>query len=205
MDYLYGDIETTNRRLVTPEWYTPYIKGHPMIRLGEFCKTHGLSIHSEYNTYTDVCTLCFRRYSMLGKAAARYNIPCDGIDKHYVVSNIEDMLIKQLRDDFDIKEELQYTATPRNSRKTFYKEIMNARFGVRNDKPEIKKVIFSGPCTIVMWSDGDKTIVRCREDDTFDKEKGLAMAISKKMLGNNKSKSNYYDIFKEYIQEKEEA
>ena len=94
---------------------------------------------------------------------------------------------------------------PRGSGKTFYKEITNASYGVRNDKPEIDKVIFSGPCTIVMWSDGDKTIVRCGEDDTFDKEKGLAMAISKKMLGNNKSKSNYYDIFKEYIQEKEEA
>lgn len=203
MDYLYGDIETTNRRLATPEWYTPYIKGHPMIRLGEFCMLHGLSIDSEYNTYTDVSTLCFHRYSMLGKAAARYDIPGDEINRH--IYTIEDMIIKRLRADFDIKDDLLYARIPRGSGKTFCKEIMNACFGVRNDKPEIKKVIFSGPCTIVMWSDGDKTIVRCREDDTFDKEKGLAMAISKKMLGNNKSKSNYYDIFKEYIQEKEEA
>ena len=202
MDYLDKNMKT-NRRLATPEWYTPYIKGHPMIRLGEFCKVFGLSMEIEYNTYTDISTLYFCRHGMLGKTGARYNIPGDEINRH--IYTIEDMIIKQLRDDFDIKEELQYTATPRNSGKTFYKEIMNSRFGVRNDKPEINKVIFSGPCTIVMWSDGDKTIVRCGEDDTFDKEKGLAMAISKKMLGNNKSKSNYYDIFKEYIQEKEEA
>ena len=65
---------------------------------------------------------------------------------------------------------------------------------------EIKNVIFSGPCTIVQWSDGDKTIVKCENED-FDKEKGLAMAICKKFLGTNKSKSNYNDIFKKWIKE----
>lgn len=64
-------------------------------------------------------------------------------------------------------------------------------------KPEIEKVIFSGPCTIVQWSDGDKTIVRCDGED-FDKEKGLSMAITKKFFGTNKSKSNYNDIFKKW-------
>ena len=71
-------------------------------------------------------------------------------------------------------------------------------------KPQdlIKNVIFSGPCTIVQWSDGDKTIVRC-ENEAFDKEKGLAMAIIKKLFGTNESKSNYNDIFKKWIQEEE--
>lgn len=67
-------------------------------------------------------------------------------------------------------------------------------------KPEIEGVIFHGPCTIVKWSDGDKTIVRCKIED-FDKEKGLAMAICKKMMGTNKTKSNYYDIFKKWLPE----
>lgn len=73
-------------------------------------------------------------------------------------------------------------------------------FGTR--KPEIEKVIFSGPCTIVLWNDGDKTIVRC-ENENFDKEKGLAMAIAKKFLGTNTSKSNYCDIFKKWITKEE--
>ena len=68
------------------------------------------------------------------------------------------------------------------------------------DKAEIKDVIFNGPATIVFWSDGDKTIVRCENED-FDKEKGLAMAIAKKFLGTNKSKSNYNDVFKKYCTE----
>ena len=69
--------------------------------------------------------------------------------------------------------------------------------------PGIKNVIFSGPCTIVLWEDGTKTIVRC-EKDVLDPEKGLAMAIAKKALGTNKSGSNYYDIFKKWLPKEEE-
>ena len=73
-------------------------------------------------------------------------------------------------------------------------------------KPQdlIKNVVFSGPCTIVQWSDGDKTIVRCENED-FDKEKGLAMAITKKFFGTNESKSNYNDIFKKWIPDEDEV
>jgi hypothetical protein len=63
----------------------------------------------------------------------------------------------------------------------------------------IKKVIFSNPATIVFWSDGSKkTVVKCSERDNFDPEKGLAMAIAKKFLGN---KGNYYNTFVKYIPE----
>lgn len=83
----------------------------------------------------------------------------------------------------------------------------NAMYGNRTKywkAPEIKDVIFSGPCTIVLWKDGDKTVVRC-ENEKFDKEKGLAMAICKKLFGTNETKSNYYDIFKKWIPEDKPA
>ena len=73
---------------------------------------------------------------------------------------------------------------------------------VTKPKDLIKNVIFSGPCTIVQWADGDKTIVRC-ENENFDKEKGLSMAIVKKLFGTNKSKSNYNDVFKKWIPEED--
>lgn len=60
----------------------------------------------------------------------------------------------------------------------------------------IEKVIFNAPATIVLWADGTKTVVKCGEDDTFDPEKGLAMAISKKVLGN---KGKYYNEFKRWL------
>lgn len=59
----------------------------------------------------------------------------------------------------------------------------------------IKKVIFHSPATIVYWKDGSKTVVKC-DEELFDREKGLAMAISKKMLGN---KGNYFNEFKKWI------
>lgn len=63
-------------------------------------------------------------------------------------------------------------------------------------KEPIKKVIFNDPATIVFWSDGTKTVVKCH-DEEFDPEKGLAMAISKKALGNQ---GNYFNIFKKWTE-----
>ena len=62
----------------------------------------------------------------------------------------------------------------------------------------IKKVIFNNPATIVYWSNGERTIVKCSEDNEFDQEKGLAMAICKRALG-----ANYKKVFKEWIPEEE--
>lgn len=62
---------------------------------------------------------------------------------------------------------------------------------------EIENVIFNGPATIVFWSDGTKTVVKCN-NDLYDKEKGLAMAIVKKFLGN---KGNYYNVFRKWLNE----
>ena len=62
--------------------------------------------------------------------------------------------------------------------------------------PEIKDVIFSGPATIVLWKDGTKTVVKAQEGEIIDYEKGMAMAIAKRMLGN---KGSYYDTFTKYL------
>lgn len=68
---------------------------------------------------------------------------------------------------------------------------LEAKLNGPSNSFEIKKVIFNEPATIVFWEDGTKTVVKCQEGDTFDPEKGLAMAISKKALGN---KGNYYKV-----------
>lgn len=62
----------------------------------------------------------------------------------------------------------------------------------------IKNVIFNDPATIVFWADGTKTVVKAQGDDIFDPEKGLAMAISKKALGN---KGNYCNELKKWLPE----
>lgn len=61
----------------------------------------------------------------------------------------------------------------------------------------IKDVIFAPPATIVYWSDGSKTVVKCSEKDVFDPEKGLAMAIAKRCGGN---KGSYYKEIQNWIE-----
>lgn len=61
----------------------------------------------------------------------------------------------------------------------------------------IKRVGFYDPVTVVFWEDGTKTVVKA-ENEAFDKEKGLAMAIAKKYFGN---KGNYWNVFKQWIKE----
>lgn len=48
----------------------------------------------------------------------------------------------------------------------------------------IKNVIFNAPATIVIWSDGSKTVCKCEKGDDFNKETGLALCICKALMGN---------------------
>ena len=47
---------------------------------------------------------------------------------------------------------------------------------------DIVKVVFNKPATIVWFADGDKVIVKAHDED-FDKEKGVAMAVMRKLYG----------------------
>lgn len=64
----------------------------------------------------------------------------------------------------------------------------------------IKNVVFNDPATIVFWADGTKTIVKCDHED-FDPEKGLAMAIVKKVMADNHG--YYNEIFKKWLPKEE--
>lgn len=66
-----------------------------------------------------------------------------------------------------------------------------------NKIPEIVDVIFNDPATIVLWSDGTKTVVKTQEGEPYDPEKGMAMAFSKKLMGDNKR--DYYHTFLHYL------
>ena len=82
-----------------------------------------------------------------------------------------------------------------------YRNILNSTYGIGSLRiPEIKNVIFNDPATIVFWEDGTKTVVKCQDDDEFDPEKGLAMAIVKKAYGN---KSNYCNKMKKWLPKEE--
>jgi hypothetical protein len=90
-----------------------------------------------------------------------------------------------------------YISQSRTCGKTlFTKAWMNAMYGT--PMYSIKNVIFNDPATIVFWTDGTKTVVKTQEGEIFDPEKGLAMAISKKALGNNRE---YYHTFLHWLKD----
>ena len=88
--------------------------------------------------------------------------------------------------------------------KNIYKRMVNSMYGSGKgickpyvDPMEIKDVIFNNPATIVFWADGTKTVVKCQEGDEFDPEKGLTMAIVKKVYGN---KGSYCNVIKKWCE-----
>lgn len=53
--------------------------------------------------------------------------------------------------------------------------------------PDIERVIFNDPATVVYWDDGSKTVVKCQQGDTFSAETGLMAAMLKRFMGNDNS------------------
>lgn len=70
-------------------------------------------------------------------------------------------------------------------------------------KLSIKKIIFNGPATIVFWTDGTKTVVKCNKEteELDDREKAIFAACAKKLLGTNKTGSNYLDFIRPACEE----
>lgn len=72
------------------------------------------------------------------------------------------------------------------------------------EEPEFdfERIEFHDPATIVFWTDGTKTVVKARHGDKFDKEKGLAMAIAKRVMGNT---NKYYEVFEKHCFDEDET
>ena len=114
------------------------------------------------------------------------------------IKNIEWPIINVTTNGVNAKDvaDQMYAIVGRGSGKTQYGlELLRACESYRFQP---KKIIFNGPATIVLWDDGSKTVVKCQDGDTFDKEKGVALCFMKKSLDN---KSNFNNIFKKYLEE----
>ncbi len=93
----------------------------------------------------------------------------------------------------DALDNARYTAQAQAMYNRTYEKEASAAMSTAS----IKNVIFAPPATIVYWSDGSKTVVKCSEKDVFDPEKGLAMAIAKRCGGN---KGSYYKEIQNWVE-----
>ena len=130
--------------------------------------------------------------SFLRKAAVK----AEEMDADFPLKSIQ---FKPEKDEFTIIPKLSFAAECDGafSSVAFFEHIVKNRES--SDIPnepvslDIKNVIINGPATIVFWTDGTKTVVQCNDFDTIDHEKGIFAACAKKLLGTNKTGSNYLD------------
>jgi len=64
--------------------------------------------------------------------------------------------------------------------------------------PEVKRVIYNGPATVVLWADGTKTVVKCQPGDVFDRRIGFLTALAKKVYG---GRGKFNDIIRKATEE----
>ncbi len=70
------------------------------------------------------------------------------------------------------------------------------------ETPKVKRIIYNNPATIVFWTDGTKTVVKCMKDQPYSEYYGFLCALGKKIYGSNSALNRLIDSFKE---EKEDA
>lgn len=87
-----------------------------------------------------------------------------------------------------------YEAKEAMERQEEESKLLQAQLQNKRLRAMVKKVIFSGDRTIIMWNDGTKTVTQCHELDVYDKEKGILACMAKKLYENT-------NLFNEVIQE----
>ena len=122
----------------------------------------------------------------------------------FVLSNETKDRVNRIQDIYkiydDITNKVERELGHRTS-KDEYRSYFSGYDPMYNRVPRINNVIFNDPATVVFWADGTKTVVKCQPGDTFNPETGLAMAITKKALGN---KGNYCNVFHEWLDKEDE-
>lgn len=163
-----------------------------MTDLYDFCREVGIQTEHSYNPHEHIVTLS-RNGDSVTKTIPSHIACGDGL-----VNCVKEMIMYLLGGEPLIKPDKVLVAARGSGKSQFVREYFKALTGYKD--LAIKNVIFNDPATIIFWTDGTKTVVKA-ENEPFDPEKGLAMAMSKKFLGN---KGNYFNEFKKWLPEKEE-
>lgn len=66
-----------------------------------------------------------------------------------------------------------------------YSDCSSYSASVLYHNPHVKRIVYNDPATIVFWTDGTKTVVKCSENETFNPYFGFCAALAKKLYGNN--------------------
>lgn len=82
--------------------------------------------------------------------------------------------------------------------KTLMNPIFTYGMWTKDDDELPERVIFNNPATILIWKNGDKTIVKTMKEDKYDPMVGFLMAYFKYKSGLNSNERERY--FKEIME-----
>lgn len=151
-----------------------------MNRVKDFAKQNGLSVSYKTDMNKAYTTLTVKRCEPFDSIT--YEIDWHEVDDVYevvmvIIDNIRESLVTPLK---------------KNTSESAKPAVV--------DLPEIEKVIYNYPATIVFWADGTKTIMKCHVDDVYTREAGLAWCIAKKAVGGD---DKFIDIFNKWVPKEE--
>lgn len=196
-----------------------------MQQMNEYLEKRGFRVDREYLKNQGVYRFAIMKDGNLLAASFKYPETNDWRYRNERMQEFLEKIVRDFEERFRIKDmDVQsmhpdpekfwtkenphvYISTARSCGKSqleLYKEMFENMYGSRKaiykpyvDPMGIKDVIFNDPATIVFWADGTKTVVKCQEGDEFDPEKGLTMAIAKKVYGN---KGSYCNVIKKWVE-----
>lgn len=79
-----------------------------------------------------------------------------------------------------------------NAPSKYLKEFEKLFLSTQKEVPMPKKYIINHGATVLMWDDGDKTVVKRCEDDEFNKRLGFLTAFFQHYSGMSKNKANKF-------------
>lgn len=157
-----------------------------MDEMVEILENAGFSVNKRYSSVRHEYTFTIKKNDIFYEGIFIY----PDITDHREIDRRQRNFLTNLMHDYE-----KYAEYVRND-VSMTRNLLDKQFNVPRKIPDIKKVIFNPPATVVLWKDGTKTVVKAQNED-FDPEKGLAMAISKKALGN---KGNYCNEIKKWTE-----
>lgn len=191
MKFKIGDIVT-----VIPTASKPWLAGrlgiiHKIYKGENGTSKYGLMIEGKNNKYSKDGTYWLCECEI--KSATHEKTACSAYPKINGYMDTDEAMTKYiLNDTYEVNSLFEELNSIRKEQERKY--IMS-----KLNVATIKGVIFNNPATIVFWQDGTKTVVKAENED-YDPEKGLAMAIAKRALGNE---GNYYNVFRKWLPKEE--
>lgn len=159
-----------------------------MYRLKKFCDENHSIVEDRLISMLKIRAEAFKETlnRIYGKQKEKHIMNYIDTDIASTYAAYNDMYRKHIMNCFDTDEASVYAA---------YNNMYKKKTQRQKALDKIQNVIFNDPATIVIWADGSKTVVKA-ENEPYDPEKGLAMAIAKKFFDN---KGYYFDVFKKWL------